>query len=104
MMRALVLFFILLASCAPPAATQHEHGGGAPAPVSDLHPGLGNYHHPITTASAEAQIYFDQGLTLLYGFNHDEAARYFQRAAALDRDAAMPYWGLALAVGPNYND
>ena len=43
-------------------------------------------------------------MTLLYGFNHDEAARYFRRAAELDPEAAMPYWGLALAIGPNYND
>ncbi|HTM09492.1 MAG TPA: hypothetical protein VL754_13995 [Verrucomicrobiae bacterium] len=103
-MRALAVFFVLLASCAAPQSTQHDHGGGAAAPVSDLHPGLGNYHHPITTRNPEAQTYFDQGLTLLYGFNHDEAARYFQRASALDADAAMPYWGLALSVGPNYND
>jgi tetratricopeptide (TPR) repeat protein len=41
---------------------------------------------------------------LLYGFNHDEAARYFRRAAELDPRASMPYWGLALAIGPNYND
>jgi tetratricopeptide (TPR) repeat protein len=65
---------------------------------------LGNYHHPITTKNAEAQTYFNQGLTLLYGFNHDEAARYFRRAAELDPEAAMPYWGLALSIGPNYND
>ena len=70
----------------------------------ELHPGLGNYHHPITTKSAEAQTYFDQGLTLLYAFNHDEAARYFHRAAELDPEAAMPYWGIALSIGPNYND
>jgi tetratricopeptide (TPR) repeat protein len=43
-------------------------------------------------------------LSLPYGFNHDEAARYFRRAAELDPEAAMPYWGLALAIGPNYND
>ena len=70
----------------------------------ELYPGLGNYHHPITTKNPEAQTYFDQGLTLLYGFNHDEAARYFRRAAELDPEAAMPYWGLALSIGPNYND
>ncbi len=70
----------------------------------ELYPGLGNYHHPITTQNPEAQTYFNQGLTLLYGFNHDEAARYFRRAAELDPEAAMPYWGLALAIGPNYND
>src|SRR5690606_33282245 len=64
----------------------------------------GSYRFPITTANPEAQRYFDQGIALLYGFNHDEAARYFRRAAELDPDAPIPYWGLALAIGPNYND
>jgi len=81
---------------------QHQHGGTTQA--LELYPGLGNYHHPITTKNPEAQTYFNQGLTLLYGFNHAEAARYFRRAAQLDPEAAMPYWGLALAIGPNYND
>jgi len=101
------LFFILiLASCAPTSTSEQRDQGGAEErrAASDLHPGLGSYRHPITTKSSDAQTYFDQGLTLLYGFNHDEAARYFERAATADPDAAMPYWGLALAVGPNYND
>jgi tetratricopeptide (TPR) repeat protein len=101
-MRALVVFCILTLLVST-AAGQHPHGNGT-TKVRELHPGLGDYHHPITTKSAEAQIYFDQGLTLLYGFNHDEAARYFQRAAELDSEAPMPYWGIALATGPNYND
>lgn len=94
--------FCVLALCAAPAMAQHKHDGTTKA--MELHPGLGNYHHAITTKNPEAQKYFDQGLTLLYGFNHDEAARYFRRAADLDPDAAMPYWGLALSIGPNYND
>jgi tetratricopeptide (TPR) repeat protein len=101
-MRAVAVFCVL-ALCVATATAQHQHGSGA-AKVVELHPGLGNYHHPITTKSAEAQTYFNQGLTLLYGFNHDEAARYFRRAAELDPEAAMPYWGLALSIGPNYND
>jgi tetratricopeptide (TPR) repeat protein len=72
--------------------------------ATELHPGLGDYHFPITTAVPEAQVYFDQGIRLLYGFNHDEAARYFRRAAELDPRAPMPYWGVALSIGPNYND
>ena len=100
-MRALAVLYAL-ALCVAPAMAQHQHGGTTQA--LELHPGLGNYHHPITTKNPEAQTYFNQGLTLLYGFNHDEAARYFRRAAALDPEAAMPYWGLALAIGPNYND
>lgn len=101
-MRPLVVFFVLTFFIST-AAGQHPHGNQT-TKVVELHPGLGNYHHPITTKSAEAQTYFDQGLTLLYGFNHDEAARYFQRAAELDPEAAMPYWGIALSTGPNYND
>jgi tetratricopeptide (TPR) repeat protein len=92
----------VLVLCVAAAMAQHQHGSTTQAP--ELHPGLGAYHHPITTQHPDAQTYFNQGLTLLYGFNHDEAARYFRRAAALDPKAAMPYWGLALAIGPNYND
>jgi tetratricopeptide (TPR) repeat protein len=94
---------ILLASSffALPAPAQHSLGN---APPAKLLPGLGNYHFPITTKSADAQKFFDQGLILLYGFNHDEAARAFRRAAELDPEAAMPWWGLALSIGPNYND
>jgi len=65
--------------------------------------GFGAVHHPITTSNPEAQKYFDQGLALLYGFNHEEAIRSFERAAALDPSAAMPLWGMALALGPNIN-
>jgi tetratricopeptide (TPR) repeat protein len=102
-MKAGVLLVCALLLCSPIAA-QHNHSGNAPAVAKELLPGLGSYHFPISTKSEEAQKYFDQGLTLLYGFNHDEAARFFRRAAELDPDAAMPYWGLALSIGPNYND
>ncbi|NET17182.1 MAG: hypothetical protein F6K08_32410, partial [Okeania sp. SIO1H6] len=64
---------------------------------------LGNIHHQITTNSPEAQRYFDQGLTLIFGFNHDEAKRSFQQATKLDSNCAMCYWGIALSVGPNIN-
>ena len=66
--------------------------------------GLGHLHHPITTSNPLAQRYFDQGLTLVYAFNHDEAARSFEYAAKLDPKCAMAYWGIALARGPNYNE
>jgi tetratricopeptide (TPR) repeat protein len=65
--------------------------------------GLGNLHHPVSTKNAEAQQFFDQGLRLIYAFNHDEAARSFQRAAELDPQLAMAWWGVGMAVGPNYN-
>ena len=66
--------------------------------------GLSDLHHPVTTSNPQAQLFFDQGLRLIYAFNHDEAARSFQHAAGLDPKMAMAYWGVAEAVGPNYND
>jgi tetratricopeptide (TPR) repeat protein len=65
--------------------------------------GMAHIHRAVTTASAEAQAYFDQGMALMWGFNHDEAARSFARAAAIDPHCAMCFWGLSLTVGPNYN-
>ena len=65
--------------------------------------GIGPLHHAIRTANPEAQKLFDQGLTLFYGFNRGGARRLFLRAATLDRAAAMPHIGLALAAGPNLN-
>jgi tetratricopeptide (TPR) repeat protein len=64
---------------------------------------IGRHHHPIATKNKSAQDYFDQGLTLIYGFNHEEAARSFEYAAKLDPNSPMPLWGIALAIGPNYN-
>lgn len=64
---------------------------------------LGDYKHPVTTSSPRAQLFFDQGLTLTFGFNHREAARSFREVARLDPDCAMAYWGQALVLGPNIN-
>ena len=66
--------------------------------------GIGNASFTIQTTNPKAQVFFNQGLDYLYAFNHDEARRSFERAAALDPRAPMPLWGVALAVGPNYND
>jgi tetratricopeptide (TPR) repeat protein len=68
-----------------------------------LIPGLGQHHHTISTKNLEAQRYFDQGLTLVFAFNHEEAARAFRRASELDPESAMAYWGVALALGPCIN-
>jgi tetratricopeptide (TPR) repeat protein len=68
-----------------------------------LLPGLGQHYHTISTKSSEAQRFFDQGLTLVFAFNHEEAARSFRRAAELDPQSAMAYWGVALALGPCIN-
>ncbi len=75
----------------------------ATAPAAPLVKGLGDVHHPVTTKSAEAQRYFDQGLAFVYAFNHDEAEASFREAARLDPNLAMAYWGEALALGPNIN-
>jgi hypothetical protein len=64
---------------------------------------LDEHHHTISTKSPEAQRFFDQGLTLVFAFNHEEAARSFRRAAELDPQSAMAYWGIALALGPCIN-
>ena len=68
-----------------------------------LYDGLGSYSRKITTNSAEAQRYFDQGLGFLQGFNHHAAIRAFQQAAELDPKCAMAHWGAALACGPHIN-
>ncbi len=68
-----------------------------------LYENLGSLHHPISTMSEQAQRYFDQGLRLVYAFNHEEAIRAFEEAAKLDPNAPMPYWGVGLALGPNIN-
>ncbi len=84
------------------AFAQHPHATGTSRaqPVQ----GLGELHHTVSTTNAEAQSFFNQGLKLIYAFNHEESAKAFRRAAELDPNLAMAYWGVALAIGPNYND
>jgi hypothetical protein len=126
-----VIAALILAGCGNPSAsnsTSQPAQGGAqtlpaeqnphpgekvmshlPTAVADwssgarLYEGLGEFHRPITTRSKEAQQYFDQGMRLMWAFNHDESSRSFAKAAELDPQCAMCYWGLALTVGPNYN-
>jgi tetratricopeptide (TPR) repeat protein len=81
-----------------------DHSGHGQSQPATLMTGVGTLHHPVSTSNPEAQEFFDQGLRLIYDFNHDEAARSFQRAAELDPKLAIAYWGIAEAVGPNYND
>jgi tetratricopeptide (TPR) repeat protein len=109
-MSLLRLLPIAAAALAAPASAQH--GGHAPAPrasVADwakgaqLFEGLGSFHRPVTTSSPEAQRYFDQGMRLVWAFNHDEATRSFAKAAELDPKCASCFWGVALTLGPNYN-
>jgi tetratricopeptide (TPR) repeat protein len=78
-------------------------GAKLTAAKEPLYDGLGSYSRKVTTNSAEAQRYFDQGLGFLHGFNHGAAIRAFQQAAELDPQCAMAYWGVALACGPHIN-
>jgi len=64
---------------------------------------LGSYHRSITTTSEDTQTWFDRGLIWVFGFNHEEAAKCFEKVIAADEGCAMAYWGLAYALGPNYN-
>jgi len=75
----------------------------ADGPIAPVLAGLGDHHHPVSTRSEKAQYFFDQGMRLTYGFNHQEALRSFKEAARLDPDCAMAYWGWALVLGPNLN-
>ena len=93
---------------APPAnQSSHDAHGAGPAPGTPrtaLLGNLGSYHRAIKTANADAQKFFDEGLTLLYGFNHDESFKSFEIAAAKDAASPMPHWGMSLALGTNIND
>jgi tetratricopeptide (TPR) repeat protein len=111
--RILTLLCVTLALCVATltlsgrAFAQEHAGHAAPAkakPTAALMTGYGNWHHPVSTKNVQAQAFFDQGLRQIYAFNHDEAARSFQRAGELDPKLAMAFWGVAEAVGPNYND
>jgi tetratricopeptide (TPR) repeat protein len=79
------------------------YAGQADKPGAPVFKGLGSHHMAITTKNPKTQAYFDQGVNLLFGFNHAEAIRSFREAARLDPDCAMCWWGVAEALGPNIN-
>ena len=64
---------------------------------------LGSYSRDVTTTSADAQTWFNRGLVWAYGFNHEESVACFEQAIAADPQCALAHWGLAYALGPNYN-
>ncbi len=103
-MRYLLRYLTLaLALLLPPSMmAQHQHPSDGMKPAA-LETGLGDVHLPVSTANQEAQRFFDQGLAFIYAFNHEEAVRSFKRAAELDPKLAMAHWGVALALGSNYN-
>ncbi len=105
---ALLLALLVAALPRGSALAAHVHGEppqtlAAWAQGAQLYAGLGSFHRAISTTSPQAQAYFDQGMRLMWAFNHDEATRSFARAAELDPHCAACYWGVALTVGPNYN-
>lgn len=116
-MIGLSRYLVLLAAplIALPAAAQTNdmagmHAGhGFPQTLADwahgaqLFPDLGDFHRDAGTKAPAAQAYFDQGMRLLWAFNHDEAARSFAKAAEADPQCGICYWGVALTLGPNYN-
>ena len=96
-----------LLTCTAPSFGTESTASPAPAKsLSDtvpLYTNLGSHHKRISTRVKATQQYFDQGLRLVYGFNHAEAIRSFRRAAELDPTCAICYWGIALAYGPHVN-
>lgn len=96
-------FLVLGMTCWLAMIAPVEAGTTDQAEAPPLFDNLGSLHHPITTSSDRAQQYFDQGLRLVYAFNHGEAIRSFEAAAQEDPQVAMAYWGMALALGPNIN-
>jgi tetratricopeptide (TPR) repeat protein len=103
--RILTRLVILLSLCVPAFSQEHaEHAAPAKVKSATLMTGYGDWHHPVSTKNAQAQAFFDQGLRLIYAFNHEQAMWSFQRAVELDPKLAMAYWGIAESVGPNYND
>ncbi len=66
--------------------------------------GLGSHTRLVSHASPDAQRWFDQGLNLVFGFNHDESLKAFARAAAASPGCAMCFWGIAYANGPHINN
>ena len=102
---ALVAFIGLGPIAAPGAPAARADDEPAPPPGREpIFEGLGAHGRKVTTASPEAQRYFDQGLCFLYAFNHDEAVRSFRQAAELDPGCAMAWWGVAIALGPHINN
>ena len=112
--RRLLGFALVILATLLPAKAGADHrrkdvaesaraGERPPGTTVPLYTNLGVWHHAVTTASPLAQRYFDQGLRLAYGFNHDEAQRSFEQGARLDSTCAMCWWGVAWTLGPNYN-
>jgi hypothetical protein len=91
--------------CGPvPATSSSPFLPTASGRFAPVFPGWGHYHYPISTTSDSAQFYFDQGLSLYYGYHLPESLASFREAALKDSNCVMVYWGQALASGPYYNN
>src|ERR1044072_6532747 len=104
-MRSLLMALTISLSLSAVALGQHTGHKATDAkeqPATQMS-GMGTHHHPVSTTNAEAQKFFEQGLSFVFAFNHNEAIRSFKRAAELDPQLAMAHWGVALALGPNIN-
>src|SRR5262245_42283975 len=100
--RLLAVLLAFLGFDAPKPGAPPSSPGAAAALAPELD-GLGNLSMAVSTRVPKAQRFFDQGLRLLYAFNHQEARRAFLEAARLDPGLAMAYWGQAMALSPNLN-
>lgn len=104
MKRFLVFSLLLLSLYVSIVGQQPGHQMNMKAEGSaDLMPGMGSMHHRVSTRNQLAQKFFDQGISFVFAFNHEEAIRSFKRAAELDPKLAMAHWGIGLALGPNIN-
>ncbi|MDQ6894503.1 MAG: hypothetical protein M3167_17735 [Acidobacteriota bacterium] len=103
--KALLLSVALLVGGGSTLNAQHETHPAEPAASvpPDLYDDLGTFTRKISTPVSKAQLYFNQGMRLVWAFNHDEAKRAFDQAARLDPSCAMCQWGVALTLGPNIN-
>lgn len=105
MFSSMLLHYLLttLLGLSPASATPAADTVRGDTPLAPVLTGLGTLHHPVSTTNADAQRFFDQGLRLLYAFNHPESLRAFKEAARLDPTLAMAHWGQAMALSPNLN-
>lgn len=104
-MRSFALVFVVAFTLALPVSPVRAEHGKSPVGerAQSLIAGLGDHTHTVTTSKSEAQAYFNQGVRLIFAFNHDEAIKAFRAVAEIDPSCAMAHWGIALALGPNYN-
>lgn len=105
-MRKFAAVFLLSLTLAVVAVAQHQHQLDKSVDMSraPILKGVGDINHPVSTKNKQAQQYFNQGIALIYAFNHLEAERAFVQAQKLDPKLAMAWWGQALALAPNIND